>query len=422
MTREPLLVLKSEEYLLPEVFPVVDGRRLSQITITRATTATYYDYAGILRTLSSGQPRNKHYFQDGSGDYGIFIEGASTNVCLQSEDLSTTWTVNNSSITTNASIGPDLQTTSDIIVVDTATDVHNIEQTFTGSTSNDFCASVFAKEGTTTNLQLRVSDTTDTDYIEIIVDLSDGSVAQAAAATGANATLTGSGVETLPNGWYRVWISGICDSTTTAHKIVLGIPDGTTLSYTGNGTDYMSLFGVQLEEASIPSSYIATTTTSETRDADEFLLDLSAYSWFNNTEGTVLIDFKRYGEVDNTKSMIIQLDDADVDNSISLFQSATSKQITYEVTDATVSQVSDNTSTGDSNIRAKVAFAYKANDFAVSVNGAAATTDSSGTVPTGIVNMRIGYDETGRQLNGIIKDIVYYDTRLSDANLAIITT
>jgi len=421
MNNNPL-VLQNEEYLLPASYTIVESVPSAQITFSRSGGASYFDSTGKLVRSAGNVARANAYLQDGSGDFGLFIEGGSTNVCLQSEDLSTTWTTNNSTVVDDSETAPDEIGTADLIFADTATDVHNIEQTFTGSTSNNFTASVFAKQGSSTDLHLRVSDTTDSHYIDMIVDLSDGSVSQAAAATGANATLNDSGVESYNDGWYRVWISGIADSTTTSQKLVVGIADGTTLSFTGVGDESISVWGCQLEESDIPATYINTFGTSSTRGADEFLLDLSSYSWFNNTEGTIVVDFKRYAEVDNTKTMVIQLDDGDVDNSINIFQSATSKQIVCEVTDTASSQVSITTSTGDSNIRAKVAFAYKANDFAVSVNGAAVSTDTSGTVPTGIVNMRIGYDETGSQLNGIIRTLTYYDTRLDDADLVALST
>ena len=423
MNNPPAIVLGDTEFFTPQVYIISDGKLSAQPgSFTRASTGTYFDVFGVLQTaLTNGQ--RTHYMQDGSGDYGFFVEPAATNDCLQSEDFTTTWTTVNSTTFTQSAVAPDNNATGNVIIVDTTVSApHAIEQTFTGSTSVDRCASVFVKQGTHTDMYLRLSDTADTDYIDIIVDLSDGSILQAATATGGNAAVTGGGVETLINGWYRVWISGICDSTTTAHKIVVGVSQGTTISYTGNGTDSIFNWGAQIETGSYPTSYIATTTIAETRAADVPLIDISSVSWFNGTEGTTYIDFKRLTEVDSAKTIAYQIDDGAASESISVQQSSTSKQISSDVTDGSVSQAAIVSSTGDANIRSRLAFAYKANDFATSLNGAAVGTDTSGTVPATSVNLRIGYSDTGEQLTGIIRDLWYYNTRLDNTTLVTLTT
>lgn len=422
MRNPPALVLGATAFFTPEAFIISDGNKSGEVTFTRASDGTYFDALGILQTVGSNIAR-VHYIQDGTTDFGLFIEGSAENICLQSEDLSTTWTNVNSSESVDMAVSPENTFTADELIVDTGVTVpHAIEQTYTGSTVNDFCGSIFVKQSTHTDMYLRLSDAADTDFIDIIVDLSDGTILQAATATGGNASVTDGGVVTLGNGWYRVWISGICDNTLTAHKMVVGISQDTTISYTGNGTDSIFVWGGQIEQASIPSSYVATTTVAVTRAADVATVDLTAVSWFSATEGTIFIDFKRETEVTGVTTMAFQIDDGDVNDSIRVEQSSTSKQVESNVTDATVSQVSIVSSTGDANIRAKLAFAHKANDFASSLNGAAVGTDTSGTVPTTGVNLRIGYSETGQELNGVIRELHYYDTRLIDATLVTLTT
>jgi hypothetical protein len=71
----------------------------------------------------------------------------------------------------------------------------------------------------------------------------------------------------------------------------------------------------------------------------------------------------------------------------------------------------------------KKALAYRVNDFAASLNGAAPIVDTSGSVPIGLTTMRIGAFLGGSQFcNGWISRIAYYPTRLSDATLRAITS
>jgi hypothetical protein len=90
--------------------------------------------------------------------------------------------------------------------------------------------------------------------------------------------------------------------------------------------------------------------------------------------------------------------------------------------DAGVSQA-DFTPTGvlSANTVAKLAVAYKANDFAASGNGGTALTDTSGTVPTGINVFSLGVG-IGTGFSGYLRRITYYPRRLSDAELQTITT
>jgi hypothetical protein len=422
MNNTPLLVLGTTEFFSPKGYIVDEGYLSTLVTFTRASVGKYYDSLGVLRESPPGIVR-VNYPQDGGTDFGLFIEAAATNVCLQSEDIATTWTNLNSSEEVNTYVAPDAVSTGDKIIVDMANAAHGIEQTYTGSTSNDFCGSVFVRQDTHTDMYLRLSDTTDTDYIDIIVDLSNGSILQAATATGVNATVTAGGVETLINGWYRVWISGICDSTTTSHKIVVGVSQGTTISYTGNGTDSIFTWGMQLEENPFPTSYITTTTVSVTRAADVVTLDLTSVSWFSATEGSLYVDFKRDINVDGLTTHVVDLNDTTANEVIKISQgSTTASNITGDIDDGGVSQFSVTVNDATVNTRKKVAMAWKLNDSAIAVDGSTPTTDSSCTLPT-VTDLQIGAGVSATNtFYGIVRGLIYYDTRLANSTLTTLTT
>jgi hypothetical protein len=71
--------------------------------------------------------------------------------------------------------------------------------------------------------------------------------------------------------------------------------------------------------------------------------------------------------------------------------------------------------------RNAIALAYKENDFAGVVNGGTVQTDTSGSVPPAPVLMAIGGINGTEHLNGHIKRLAYYPTRLTNAQLQALT-
>ena len=71
----------------------------------------------------------------------------------------------------------------------------------------------------------------------------------------------------------------------------------------------------------------------------------------------------------------------------------------------------------------KIAGAYKKDDFAASLDGGSVTTDTSGSVQTGITDLQIGgiKSSADNYLNGHIKSIQYYPRRLTNAQLEALT-
>jgi hypothetical protein len=70
---------------------------------------------------------------------------------------------------------------------------------------------------------------------------------------------------------------------------------------------------------------------------------------------------------------------------------------------------------------AKFGLAFRANDFAASVNGSTPLTDSSGTVAT-MSQFNIGSLPASGQINGHVRRIAFYPTRLSNAQIQALST
>jgi hypothetical protein len=183
------------------------------------------------------------------------------------------------------------------------------------------------------------------------------------------------------------------------------------------------VYGFQVEQnASYPTSYIPNHGTSGgvTRAADSCSVT-GVSDVIGQTEGTLFVEFTI--DADNTDgyNRIFALSDNTSNNRIVLFAQNTEKLRAY-VSNGGVQQaniISSQSVLGSH----KAAFAYKANDFALYMDGAQIGTDNSGSVPA-CPNVYLGTEENagaGDELGGSIKKATLFNERLSNAELAALT-
>jgi len=179
----------------------------------------------------------------------------------------------------------------------------------------------------------------------------------------------------------------------------------------------------QVEAGSSPTSYIPTAGAAVTRAAEVPLMTGTNFSsWYRQDEGAFVV-FARRDSL--SAGRLITLSDGTANNQIriSIVVSATSLRADLEVVTGGVSQVSTITTPVFSvGSVVAIAFAYKANDFAISVNGSTAVTGASGAVPP-VDRTHIGTDHAGASShNGTAARIAYYPKRPSNAELQALTT
>ena len=248
-----------------------------------------------------------------------------------------------------------------------------------------------------------------------------------------NTSLTGTGV-------FSVWIKevspgqsdltimitngvGTTTVTPTAEWVRYSTPATAFTSYQPEirltGSDGTSsdvyIWGAQLEAGAFPTSYIPTNSGSTvTRSADVASMPVSAFG-YNQKAGTVVVDLNSFG--DNTYQYAVALTPTSATGAFEISLRKSVSNWNYSVIDNSVVQASINEAFS---AQAKLAGAYKANSFNASINGSVEVEDTSGTVPSGLVDLRIGR-QTSFQLNGHIKSIAYYPRRLSNAQLQELT-
>jgi hypothetical protein len=189
-------------------------------------------------------------------------------------------------------------------------------------------------------------------------------------------------------------------------------------TFTGDGFSGLFIWGAQLEAGAFASPYIKTEAAQVTRLADSAVMTgVNFSSWFNPNEGTLFVDcvFSATSNTLGNFMTAVAVSDGTVSNRIrmlsganSAFEGGVSGVVQFGIGSAPI------------NSSAKVAGAYKVNDFSVSINGAAVLTDTSGTVPV-VSQMQIGNLITGRDMSGYIKRITYYPQALTSANLQAVT-
>jgi hypothetical protein len=184
--------------------------------------------------------------------------------------------------------------------------------------------------------------------------------------------------------------------------------------------DTCYIFGAQLEVGSVATSYIPTTAAAVTRNADVVTLSGAVSGCIGQTEGTM------YAEVD-----IRNLTDGRI---LTLFKTSAQYILLSKSTNRLGGAIIDTTSSPTTVVNLqtasgsltsgiyKLALAYKQNDFAFYVNGTQVGTSNSGNVIGDYSLIRIGNFDTSLFFNDRIRAAALYTTRLTNAELAALTT
>jgi hypothetical protein len=162
------------------------------------------------------------------------------------------WTKSNSSITANTIVAPDGTLTGDKLVEDTATAAHQltVNLPFDYVSGTTYTLSCYIKAASRSKFQLAWrSDWFPSDN-NLTADLSTGTIS-----VGVNATGT---ITAVGNGWYRISVTSTADATGSSPSDLFMrlVSDAGSLTYTGDGTSGLYIWGAQLEVGSAVTPYI----------------------------------------------------------------------------------------------------------------------------------------------------------------------
>jgi hypothetical protein len=381
------------------------------ITFTRASTATYFDSAGVLQSAAIDAPR-LDYNPSTLVAQGLLIEEARTNLLLQSADFTTTWGQSNVTITANTTASPDGGTNGDTLLTNSAGAATNqTSQTFTAGST--ITITVFAKKNASNFVRVEAGNLVNCWY-----DLNTGVTGTNSAGSG-NVLFSAKSIQTISGGWYRCVLT-VTTSTITTLGVLLFATN--TDNNTSSINSSIFLWGAQLEAGAFPTSYIPTTTTALTRAADVASVNTLS-PWYNATEGTLYVQAQDMSDAAHATSQprAVSINDNTTNNTIDISRVPASAQGRARVDTAGVNQFNSLTTAWPLATQAKVALAYKENDFAACLGGGSVSTDTLGTIPV-VTRMAIGNITTGNGWVGWIQRITYYPRRLSNAELQAVTT
>ena len=401
----PKLALIPTGYKAGKLYSVLPESGVGDFTVVRATEATRVNEEGLIETMGANVPRLDY---SGGGCPVLLTEPQRSNLVTYSEDYSqSVWTKSKTTIISNSVVSPNGTLTADKLVEDTAFGEHIVYDLLITSSGN-FSHSIFAKAAERS--KIRISSGSNLHKVDF--DLSNGSIILEVGATGS--------IDSMANGWYKLTLSWNESSSVPQYAFVSLLDDNGLDSYQGNGSSGLYIWGSQYEVGSYPTSYIKTEGSAVTRNGDQ-VNGAGDAATFNDSEGVLMVETK--GENDNTFNYI-SLSDGGTTNYAAILYTDTDNQIIYRYY-VGGSGVAITVNSIDVTNFNKIAIKWKANDFAIWINGIEVGTTSSGSLnPSGTFNelafARGGANNT--PFYGNTKQVQYFNTVLTDSELETLTS
>jgi hypothetical protein len=383
------------------------------MVVSRNTTATRVDSAGLIESVAINAPKIDY---TGGGCPKILVEPARTNNVLYSEQFdNASWGKTNTTVTANTTSAPapDGTTTADTITGIGALGVRLIQSnsiSFTASTS--YSLSVFAKKDTN-------------DFIQLFVPLAIGGMFANfninTGVVGTLGTVTGtaptSSITNFGNGWYRCTIN-FTATTTTSTVTSIGIVTSASAirSESNTLTTSLILWGAQLEAGSNATSYIPTVTATVTRTAD-VISKTGVSSLIGPTEGTIFVEANL--TANTAERRIITVSNGTENQRIMFWTLATTLYANFNGVGIAIGTFPIGT--------AKIALGYTiaggSTTYSIKLNNNTLITGTAAAAPSSLSAINLGNNTTsGLQLNDRIELATLFQTRLTNAQLATLTT
>ena len=332
---------------------------------------------GYLKEYANDEPAIE-FNADGSYK-GVLVEPQSVNLCLWSEDFTQSgdWVPNlDPTVTANTGTAPDGTQTADRLRA--------------GATGGQIQQAISGTSGTTYTVSFYIRRITGTGTINI------------RAVENINTPVT------ITNNWERYSVT----ATSTSQTIRIGVrveTDG----------DEVEIWGAQVEESPIATSYIPTTTGAVTRLKDDIYLT-SASSLIGQTEGTLFVEVD-WQLVSGTTQILFEVNDGGSNDRISIYNRNSPIELRMIIiSNGSVESNQGVSSTAYSGIQ-KIALAYKQNDAELYVNGSSVSTDATVDLSSlaTLTDVNFGNRDVGAgsglEANMWIRAVALFTTRLSDA-------
>jgi hypothetical protein len=386
-------------------YPVQERSGLSEYIAT--TTTALYDLPYEWNTANVAQ--------------GILIEEARTNLAQRSQEATNAfWSIGSGTSSADATTAPDGTLTADKIIETSGATTGPFLFPVAGiTTSATHVWSAFVKAAGRNFARIRAGD--NGNNAEAVFNISTGvETSHTAHGTG---VYIASSIVAAGNGWYRISVSG-SGLATSDFAGVAAYNDAAAGSYTGDGVSGIYIWGMQIENASFPTSPIHTLGATVTRAADAISVAGASFP-LSQTIGTVVVSAVCKPADATVLDRMWEIGDGTANENIATARNTGASPTTTNFfgNDGGVGQWAIASTTTIANSASfKHAGTWALNDFATSLNGDTVTIDTAGTLPT-VTTLYLGYTPSAaREWGGYIKQITYLPRRATNAELQTKTT
>ena len=350
-------------------------------------------------------------YSGGASCPSLLLEPSRTNIIPFSEYYNAgSWLKLNSSITDNATTSPEGFVNASLQTENSSAGFHAIYDNITAAFNTPFTFSAFVKPNGRDIVYLRMENASTGGGLAITYfNINTGQILSDSS--------TSSSIDELPNGWYRLSITGTT-SASTSTLFVMGLASADdTRSYTGNGISGAYFYGASAESGSYPTSYIPTYGVSQTR-AKDVCVKTGISDLIGQTEGTAFIELNVTSLASAGAYAGFRIFDGTNANKLEFIYYPDGRlQAVSFVGGALVANI-NLTSYGLTTGVHKFALAYKLNDYVLYVDGVNVGVDTSASVPA--TSQFDLFRTNGGLLN--YKQATLFKTRLTNAELAALTT
>ena len=368
----------------------VSGNNL--ITFSRASSGTYVDSDGLIKTATTDAPRFDHDPVTGES-LGLLIEESRTNLLTYSEQfddgsyITAGFPVVAPTKTPNQATAPDGSLTADKIDYPAVSEANTYSLIYRNA--------VTLSGSHSSSIYLRGAVGGEKVYLFYIVD-----------------GIHSNTLCTLTTEWQRFSVIFTGGTSSYWH---LGVDLRSGSGQVAQSASTIYAWGAQLEAGSFPTSYIPTTSSTVTRAADVASIEGTNFSsWYNQSEGTVFTDLAAKG-VSSIDAAFAIGSSGDADRWLQQYFLPSSVFYEYE-------QAAPPAHPYTIGSFIKSAIGRSQGDNAVGLNGSIVQSDTySGTYNP--VFLKIGVSgDPNRIFNGHISRLAYFPTRKTDQKLIDLTT
>ena len=354
----------------------------------------------------------------------LLLEPQRSNSIQHSEYFGGWNSITNVTLNHNDSDSPEGVSNATEIVPNTSNDNHFIDKSGFNRTSGEYITTtIYAKASGYDYLYLSLSAS----RLYGVFDISNGAV-MLTNSNGTDFNNDSGSIESVGNGWYRCTLIGQAQTSFGTYLRVSCAPTSSnthTPTFAGDGTSGVLIYGAQVElNSSYATSYIPTYGSAVTRNADNCEGDSSNY--VSDTSGSLFWQGK-LEYVTGTDGHAISMSNAPqgsgADRLLFYINNSTGNyQVYIQGGGSAQYGTPANLNVQSIDTNDKLAMAWSNNDFAVYVNGTQAYTSTSGSAPTGMDYIQIN-EWNGNNANKCqTMKALYFAQRLTNEELADLTS